>query len=61
MGEKKFVRVTITIPPGLLEELEEMCREHGYTRSEFVRTAIRRFITYLKMSREEIEEEVSGE
>jgi len=37
--------VSITIPEPLLEEVDRICSEKGYTRSEFVREAIRLKIT----------------
>ncbi|RLE96740.1 MAG: hypothetical protein DRJ96_05790 [Thermoprotei archaeon] len=54
MGDGKFVRVTVTVPKSLLEEVEEVCEEYGYTRSELFRIAIRRFITYLRMGQKEV-------
>ena len=54
MGDEKFVRVSITIPRSLLKEVDDICQEEGYTRSELFRIAIRRFITYLRMGQKEV-------
>ncbi|RLE85266.1 MAG: hypothetical protein DRJ67_09180 [Thermoprotei archaeon] len=54
MGDGKFVKITVSIPRALLEEMRQVCEEHGYTRSELIRVAVRRFITHLKAGREEV-------
>lgn len=43
-------RITITIPPDLLKEIDEICAQSGYSRSFIVMRAIR---IYLKMLDEE--------
>ena len=51
---KKFTRMTISLPRELLEEIDRFCEEHGYTRSELVRVAVRRFMNLYELSREEV-------
>ncbi|MHA1410825.1 MAG: nickel-responsive transcriptional regulator NikR [Candidatus Odinarchaeia archaeon] len=44
--KQKFVRISMTIPTDLLEELEEVMKERKYNkRSEAIRDALRTFIT----------------
>lgn len=38
---------TISLPVDLDERIKEACERHGYTRSEFIREAVRRFLTEL--------------
>lgn len=45
-------RVTITIPPDLLHDLDEMCAQSGYSRSFIICRCIR---CYMKMLDEEDE------
>ena len=49
----KKERITITIPPDLLHDLDEMCAQSGYSRSFIIWRCIR---LYLKMLDEEDEE-----
>ncbi|MEM1690901.1 MAG: ribbon-helix-helix domain-containing protein [Thermofilaceae archaeon] len=49
--ERRSRTVSITIPEPLLEEVDRICSEKGYTRSEFVREAIRLKITLEKKGR----------
>lgn len=43
-------RITITIPPDLLKDLDEMCAQSGYSRSFLIWRALR---LYMKMLDEE--------
>ncbi|MEM1631910.1 MAG: ribbon-helix-helix domain-containing protein [Thermofilaceae archaeon] len=49
--ERRSRTVSITIPEPLLEEVDRICSEKGYTRSEFVREAIRLKIMLEKKGR----------
>ena len=51
---KKFVKVSVSLPKQLVEEIDEVCEEEGFTRSELIRIAVRRFLTYRKLGREEV-------
>lgn len=53
---KKFVKVSVSLPKQLVEEIDEVCREEGFTRSELIRIAVRRLLTYRKLGREEVME-----
>jgi len=46
---KKFIKVSVSLPRQLVEELDEMCREEGFTRSELIRIAVRRLLNYRKL------------
>ncbi len=48
MGEGEYVRVTISMPRSLLEEVKRACKRHGYTQSELFRVAVRRFLSSLE-------------
>jgi len=54
MKDGNFIKVSISFPESLLKEIDEVCREEGYTRSELVRIAVRRFLTYRKLGKEEV-------
>ena len=43
----KCVVRTISLPIDLDERIKEACKRHGYTRSEFIREAVRRFLAEL--------------
>ncbi len=45
--EVRFIRITVTIPKPLLKEIDRACKTYGYTRSELIREAARRFLAEL--------------
>ena len=51
----KKERITITIPPDLLHDLDEMCAQSGYSRSFIIWRCIR---LYMKLLDEEDQERV---
>ena len=46
-------RITITIPPDLLHDLDEMCAQSGYSRSFMIRRCIRFYMKWLDEEEEE--------
>ena len=38
-------RIIISIPQELLNKLSDYCKEHGYTRSEFIRYSVRQLMS----------------
>jgi len=53
---KKFVKVSVSLPKQLIEETDRVAEEEGFTRSELIRIALRRFLVYRKLGREEVME-----
>ncbi len=53
---KKFVKVSVSLPKQLIEEIDRVAEEEGFTRSELIRIALRRFLVYRKLGREEVME-----
>lgn len=43
----KKERITITIPPDLLNDLDEMCAQSGYSRSFLIWRALRIYMSIL--------------
>lgn len=43
IGQRLTVTFTISLPPAMVEELEELMKLEHLTRSEFVREALRRY------------------
>ncbi|MGC8988252.1 CopG family ribbon-helix-helix protein [Infirmifilum sp.] len=47
MERERYARVAVTLPRSLLETVDGVCGERGYTRSEFFRAAIRHYLDHL--------------
>lgn len=43
-SETKSLKLTITMPKGMIEDLDRYCKAWDYDRSEAIREAVRRFI-----------------
>ncbi|MEM1532157.1 MAG: nickel-responsive transcriptional regulator NikR, partial [Nitrososphaerota archaeon] len=52
MSRGGVARVSISIPPDLLKELDDMLKKIGYDRSKAIRIAIRNFLTDYKWTQE---------
>lgn len=46
-------RMNITLPPKLLEEIDEICDINMISRSQFVRQALRFYLNYINDDEEE--------
>jgi CopG family nickel-responsive transcriptional regulator len=53
MSEQKVTRFSVSLPPSLVEELDEVCRDMGYeSRSKAVHDAVRNFISEYRWMRQ---------
>jgi metal-responsive CopG/Arc/MetJ family transcriptional regulator len=52
MVRERYARVAVTLPRSLLEAVDRVCGERGYTRSEFFRAAIRHYLDHLVEKKE---------
>lgn len=46
-------RVDMTLPQGLVDDMDEYCRHIGVTRSAFVTMAVQRMLPYTYISRDD--------
>jgi len=53
MIEKGVARISISVPPGLLREFDEVTQRMGYDRSKAVQTAMRHYLTDYRWTNEE--------
>ncbi len=48
MKREEHVKISISLPRKLLEEVDRFCKEWGYTRSELFRDAVTHYMLYLE-------------
>jgi len=53
MSERGVSRVSVSVPPDLLVEFDEVTRRMGYDRSKAIQTAMRNFIAEYKWAHKE--------
>ena len=51
MSGQNYQRFAISVPPVIAEQIEQLCRSEGRTRSEFFREAVRVYIASTRGAR----------